>query len=147
MKSLRSNLGNNATQLLEEGREIYAEKRNMAAQAVTWSQQEYKHLGLQFEYLCFKSLQRFTETWALLQRAKEQGLFEVLLKSGKNRARVASIGGGPGFELLAFQRFFAFYYPKFEMELISLDVEESWRPHVEGLGMRYVSSRSNLSCA
>jgi len=136
LTSLRTALGARASQILDEGRNIYAEKRYMTKESVTWSQEEYKHPGLQFEYLCFKSLQRFTETWAMLQRAQHWGLFDTTLMSGKRRVRVASIGGGPGFELLAFQRFFEFYYPNYQLELISLDVEESWRKHVEGLGLR-----------
>mmetsp|Transcript_13977 Transcript_13977/g.50866 ORF Transcript_13977/g.50866 Transcript_13977/m.50866 type:complete len:407 (-) Transcript_13977:729-1949(-) len=137
LTSLRTALGARASQILDEGRNIYAEKRYMTKESVTWSQEEYKHPGLQFEYLCFKSLQRFTETWAMLQRAQHWGLFDTTLMSGKRRVRVASIGGGPGFELLAFQRFFEFYYPNYQLELISLDVEESWRKHVEGLGLRF----------
>ena len=70
---------------------------------VTWSQEEYGMPGLQRTYLEMKSYQRFTEMWSLLERAHLYGLFDNV-KPDQN-LRVASLGGGPGFELLAFQEF------------------------------------------
>jgi len=51
-------------------------KSNVANAQVTWSQSEYAHPGMQWMYLTLKSWQRFTETWALLERATRLGLFE-----------------------------------------------------------------------
>lgn len=71
----------------------------------TWSDAEYGHAGLQGTYLRLKSVQRFTEAWALCERAAARGAFsERLLRAPS--VRVVSIGGGPGFELLAFDLFF-----------------------------------------
>ena len=35
----------------------------------TWSDDEYAHPGMQAVYLRLKSFQRFTESWALFERA------------------------------------------------------------------------------
>ena len=51
-------------------------------------------------YLRYKSFQRFTETYALLERAEARGLFSrdgaFQPKRDGRPLRVASIGGGPG---------------------------------------------------
>ena len=101
---------------------IYAQKPNLGAHGVTWSQENYAHKGLQIEYLRLKSIQRFTETWAALQRCYNAGGFAYLETpavaeegecpgdegAGEDTIyRVASLGGGPGFELLAIKAFFA----------------------------------------
>lgn len=112
--------------LRREGEGIYARKPNKITNNVTWSQEEYAHLGFQHQYLALKSVQRFTETWALLERAHRAGLFEKILGSsdvseeksitariGKckgKRILVASLGGGPGFELLALEKFLNINY-------------------------------------
>lgn len=70
----------------------------------TWSDEEYGHLGLQGIYLRLKSVQRFTEAWALCERAALHRVFSPA-KLEQGRVRVVSIGGGPGFELLAFDLF------------------------------------------
>jgi hypothetical protein len=62
-------------------------------------------------YLRFKSFQRFTETYNLLERAAARGLFRDCVPrpaaaaggGGVAPLRVASIGGGPAYELLAFR--------------------------------------------
>ena len=51
-------------QLRSEGEKIYAQKPNLGANGVTWSQENYAHLGLQIEYLRLKSIQRYTESCA-----------------------------------------------------------------------------------
>jgi hypothetical protein len=92
----------------------------------TWSDAEYALPGFQWMYLRYKSWQRFAETWALLERAAAAGLFRPgvgpldpatharvaategagAAASGQRRPlRVVSLGGGPGFELLAFDWF------------------------------------------
>lgn len=65
-------------------------------------------------YLSLKSWQRFTETWALVERAARLGLFERHRPGGPfhgKPVRVLSIGGGPGYELIAFERFFRMCEP------------------------------------
>lgn len=135
------------------GTEIYAKKPNIKEKDVTWSQEEYRHAGLQREYCKFKSVQRFTETWACLERARYAGVFEDLVRAeeedgdgggasgegGTKRrlVRVASLGGGPGFELVAVREFFAQWYPMVELDLVCLDVEEAWRGAAEALGLRF----------
>jgi len=120
--------------ILREGADIYAKKPSIRERDVTWSQAEYRHLGLQREYCRFKSVQRFTETWACLERAMTAGVFEGVV--GGTR-RVASLGGGPGFELIAVREFFAVHFPDVTLDLISLDLEETWRGAAEGLGLRF----------
>ena len=133
-----------ADAVVAEGQQIYARKPNMGEHDVTWSQREYGHLGLQKEYVRYKSVQRLTEAWACLQRAKRAGLFfeldETPLAEGETPSvplRWASLGGGPGFELVAVRWFFEKHFPKYKLDLVSLDLETSWREAAEGLGLRF----------
>ena len=61
--------------MLREGEAIYAQKPNLGANGITWSQENYAHLGLQIEYLRLKSIQRFTESYAAMQRMHNSGAF------------------------------------------------------------------------
>ena len=133
-----------ADAVVAEGQRIYARKPNMGEHDVTWSQLEYGHLGLQKEYIRYKSVQRLTEAWACLQRAKRAGLFfeldETPLMENESPSvplRWASLGGGPGFELLAVKWFFEKHFPRYALDLVSLDLEASWREAAEGLGLRF----------
>ena len=102
---IESTHGPSAHQIVAEGQQIYAKKPNMGQEDVTWSQRELRDLGLQKEYLRYKSVQRLTEAWACLQRARNAGVFaslrEGLHDGDRQTLRWASLGGGPGFELLA----------------------------------------------
>ncbi len=73
---------------------------------------------MKYRYLRLKSFQRFTETWALLERCAAAGLFAPRseggifaptaaedLAKGARPLRVCSLGGGPGYELLAYDWF------------------------------------------
>ena len=146
--------------LLAGGKHIYDTKPTLTAtrgteNLATWSQEEYGQPGLQREYLIYKSLQRFTETWALLERATAAGLFAPeFLRNKKAEGdddsgddddddnndssssdededdvqpiRVASVGGGPGYELFATREFFGRYAGSVPVQLCSLDLEQSW---------------------
>jgi hypothetical protein len=79
-----------------------------------------------------------------LQRAKRAGLFfeldETPLMENESPSvplRWASLGGGPGFELLAVKWFFEKHFPRYALDLVSLDLEASWREAAEGLGLRF----------
>jgi len=122
-----------AVAAIGEGEEMYHLKPNLRTKGFTWSQEEYSHLGFQRWYLHFKSFQRFTETWAILERA----LFAGVLDLTKTHLKIASIGGGPGFELLAFKLFFYHHSPHTKLKLASLDLCESWRPYVAAQGHRF----------
>ena len=126
--------------VLSAGVELYARKPSIKNADVTWSQEEYRHIGLQREYVKFKSVQRFTETWACMERADARGVFASLASAAqqKREVRVASLGGGPGFELIAVREYFNEKYPGVTLDLVSLDVEESWRASAEGLGLRFI---------
>ena len=125
--------------IIREGEEIYDRKPSFKT-GVTWSQGDYSHLGLQREYLRYKSIQRFTETWEMLRSVNNLGLLRKITDNHTPRTiRVCSMAGGPGFELYAIQRFFHKYYPYIEVEGSSLDLEESWRPYAELLGFRFQS--------
>jgi hypothetical protein len=152
-----------AKAVLDEGRSIYTEKKHLIQgveghKKVTWSQEEYAHAGMQLMYLTLKSWQRFTETWALMERATRLGLLEPHRRQpprtptgssgGGSSAmagafagrpvRVLSIGGGPGYELLAFERFFRLYGDRtVPVQLVSLDLMPGWRPFVKAMGMQF----------
>jgi hypothetical protein len=163
MERLQNLAGGDAAKLadlLAGGKHIYDTKPTLSAtrgteHLATWSQEEYGQPGLQREYLIYKSLQRFTETWALLERATVAGLFvpEFLRNKkveddesdddddeGKDLSssdeddddddvqpiRVVSVGGGPGYELFATREFFARYAGSVPVQLCSLDLEQSW---------------------
>ncbi|KAA8497341.1 hypothetical protein FVE85_1070 [Porphyridium purpureum] len=131
--------------VLEEGRRMYADKNSMKNEGVTWSIDEYGHLGLQAQYLRLKSFQRFTETWTMLERAQVAGVFAELEQSDEEAVdlsvrqpvRVASIGGGPAFELLAFQKFFARHFPHIQIEYRNLDLQPGWKTYSEMLGFPF----------
>ena len=106
------------SRIAAEGERLYVEKPTLRGdQNVTWSYDEYGHPGLQLYYLKLKSWQRFTETYALLERAHRRGLFDAPLPEGRP-LRVAALGGGPGYELLAAQRFFKEVVGATELELV-----------------------------
>lgn len=106
---------------LEEGRTLYADKPTMKQHdgaLGTWSNDEYAHPGFQCEYLKYKSFQRFTESWALYERAARRGILDRYVAKEKdsssfshedNTLHVVSLGGGPGFELLAFEWFLEYW--------------------------------------
>lgn len=123
-----------------EGQFIYARKPNKKSEDVTWSQDEYAHAGLQREYVRFKSVQRFTETWAALERAHAKGglrAAEVAEERGGGACRVASLGGGPGFELFAFRLYFETFFPRVTLQCVSLDLAEAWRPFCAELDVEF----------
>ena len=105
---------------LAQGETLYADKPTMKAHhgaKGTWSDSEYAHPGLQAVYLRLKSFQRFTESWALYERAAAHGIFDKYLAAagsaggaaGPPPLRVVSLGGGPGYELLAFEWFLSYW--------------------------------------
>ena len=74
MEIMRSKYPDNEIdRIIEKGVKIYDEKPSSKkpGKKVTWSQDEYANLGLQREYIRYKSIQRFTETWEMLRRANE----------------------------------------------------------------------------
>ena len=109
------------TRAIREGESIYANKPTLKSKAgVTWSQDEYSHPGLQRMYLKMKSYQRYTETFSLLERAERLGVFKQDLGEAKDERgliRVAALGGGPGYELLAFRHFFESRKPDVKLEM------------------------------
>ena len=127
------------------GQGLYSHKPTLRTRGVTWSTEEYSHPGLQRMYLRMKSIQRFTEVWCLLERCDALGIFDDVIHNAKRREgggrsiiRIAAVGGGPGYELLATKLFFAERAPEIELELISMDVCPAWRPYVEQLGFKFV---------
>uniref|UniRef100_A0A7S4FA41 Methyltransferase domain-containing protein n=1 Tax=Chrysotila carterae TaxID=13221 RepID=A0A7S4FA41_CHRCT len=125
-------------QIAAEGERLYVEKPTLRGnQNVTWSFDEYGHPGLQLHYLKLKSWQRFTETYALLERASRVGLFDSAAPDGRP-LRVVALGGGPGYELLATRRFLeAKPCALAGLELINTDVQPTWRGYSEALGFQF----------
>ena len=75
-----------------EGERLYVEKPTLRGDAnVTWSYDEYGHPGLQLYYLKLKSWQRFTETYALMERAGRRGLFDAPRPEGRPLRVVCSL--------------------------------------------------------
>jgi hypothetical protein len=144
----------NTKELEESGKDIYRNKPTFKrtrdakefgdAQFVTWSQEEYANLGLQRQYLKLKSYQRFTEAWSLLERADARGLFDDVLQRLKQTnyttpLRIASVGGGPGFELYAVQQYFNVKTNRLlTMELTSMDYEKTWEEYARLMGFRFI---------
>jgi hypothetical protein len=130
---------------IQVGKAIYANKTNLEKSGVTWSQSEYDTISFQREYIRLKSLQRFTESYNLYQKAYNYKIFDNINTSVK----VVSLGGGPGFELLAFKWFFEKTINKTTtLDLISVDLAESWRSSSEKMGIKFVQydlSPSSLS--
>jgi hypothetical protein len=137
----------NAEKVRRDGKTMYTEKKHLiqgiaGQEKVTWSQDEYAHPGMQLVYLSLKSWQRFTETWAMLERSHNIGFFEAHKPGGAlagRPVRVLSIGGGPGFELAAFERFFRAVpgCAQVPLQLVSLDLMPKWKPLVEAMGMQF----------
>lgn len=102
---------------IQQGKALYAEKPTMKQHhgaLGTWSNDEYAHPGFQCEYLRLKSFQRITESWSLFERAAQFGIFDRYLNDaldndGDTTLHVVSLGGGPGYELLAFEWFFEYW--------------------------------------
>ena len=156
----------NSIELEKTGKDIYRNKPTFKrtknsktfgdAQFVTWSQEEYANLGLQRQYLKLKSYQRFTEAWSLLERADARGLFDNFLASNPSSSssstssssssttpivlRIASVGGGPGFELYACQEYFKYKYKNHNvtLELTSMDYEKTWGEYARLMGFRFI---------
>ncbi|KAJ1460389.1 hypothetical protein M885DRAFT_477923 [Pelagophyceae sp. CCMP2097] len=127
--------------LLAEGAKIYGEKpslRKGGGHNVTWSDDEYAHVGLRATYLRLKSLQRYTETYNLCQRAcdLDAGFADILARP---TLRMASLGGGPAFELDAIREFVYQRHPDSEFDLYSIDLQPAWRPYAEALGCAFVA--------
>ena len=125
-----------------EGERLYVEKPTLRGDAnVTWSFDEYGHPGLQLYYLKLKSWQRFTETYALLERAHRRGLFDgdSPRPPDGRPLRIAALGGGPGYELLAARRFFSgvLGLEEKDVELINTDIQPTWREYSESLGFGF----------
>ena len=137
-----------ADRLRREGERMYVNKANLEKQGVTWSHEEYAHLGLQKVYLQTKCYQRFTETYNLMDRMRPV-LLQVLRDAWRDGGpvRVASIGGGPGFELHAVREWVrsasaGLGVPAADadarMDLVSLDLQGDWAPYASELGLRFV---------
>lgn len=128
----------NRDALLAEGRRIYAEKPSLRkfgaseGKNVTWSNDEYAHVGLRAQYLRLKSLQRYTETYNLLERAVAVDAVARGVLRSSTKLRVASVGGGPAFELVALADFVSA-----TPELYSLDLQPAWKPYAEALGCEF----------
>ena len=135
---------------VREGEQLYAEKPTLRGEAgVTWSDAEYAHRGLQRQYLRFKSFQRFTETYSLVERASARGLFQRALPppgpdgAPSRAARIASIGGGPGYELLALREFLRELAPPLRVELTSVDLQPGWEPFARALDCGFITADLN----
>eukprot|EP01119_Soliformovum_irregulare_P013556 TRINITY_DN3624_c0_g1_i1.p1 TRINITY_DN3624_c0_g1~~TRINITY_DN3624_c0_g1_i1.p1 ORF type:complete len:378 (-),score=74.41 TRINITY_DN3624_c0_g1_i1:10-1143(-) len=119
----------------EEGWRLYEKPNKNGTQ--TWTEVEYKDVGLQYYYLCFKSIQRFTEMWNLLERAHRQGSFDKLKEA--KVAKIISLGGGPGIELVAC-RIFMKQTLGLDCELTTLDLVSEWKPYADILNCQFIQS-------
>ena len=128
-----------------EGESIYRDKAALQARGITWTHEEYGHLGLQKVYLETKCWQRFTETYNLLDRARA-ALLPVLRAAAARDGRLtaASLGGGPGFELHALREWvrgeaaLESVHGSGAQRLVSLDLQGGWAPYAERLGLGFV---------
>lgn len=136
---LINNKNNNKTKLISNGVNIY--KNKIALQSnngITWTNEEYSHLGLQRIYLRLKSFQRFTETYNLLERAYNLNFFNRFIK--EDNITFISLGGGPGFELIAVREFFKKNFDKDDVNLISTDIQESWINYTKLMNINFLKN-------
>ena len=141
-KLIMENKKNKINNIEEVGIKTYAIKPSLRInnnKRVTWSINEYGHLGFQKIYLELKSIQRFTETYNLLQRVYFRDFF-LKYENISETVTFLSVGGGPGFELIAAQYFFEKYFPKIKLELISLDIQKSWEKYTQRIGIEFIES-------
>ncbi|KAL7428772.1 hypothetical protein ACHAXH_002169 [Discostella pseudostelligera] len=142
--------------IIRIGRGLYAHKPTLRTKGVTWSTEEYSHPGLARMYLRMKSIQRFTEIWCLLERSAALGVFDEIFdhkgmiasvgedddggEGGRPVVRIAAVGGGPGYELLATKLFFEERMPNsgMQLELTCMDICPAWRHYAEALGFTFV---------
>jgi hypothetical protein len=105
---------NDIQETIQQGKTLHADKPTMRQHngaLGTWSNDEYAHPGFQCEYLHFKSFQRFTESWALFERAAQWHIFDRYLHDTGGALEelspihVVPLGGGPGYELLLLSGF------------------------------------------
>lgn len=108
-------------------------------------------------YLRMKSIQRFTEIWCLLELSAALGVFDEILLEGVGRdedrgggrpvVRIAAVGGGLGYELLATKLFFEERMSPgvgggggggVQLELTCMDICPAWRHYAEALGFKFV---------
>lgn len=113
---------------IDEGYYIYNEKPSQGVgkdKGITWSDEEYGHLGFQYMYLKVKSTKRFTEVYNMLVRAHNKNYFEKF-KSMKS-VDIVSIGGGPSYELYALRVFFKRFYKNIHITLTTIDLNNNWK--------------------
>jgi len=123
-----------ASILLQQGKQIYYKYWFIKSRSTSWSQEEYTHPGFQRWYLHSESIPRFTATWSMLEGALAAGAIGLPIN---NAQRVASIGGGPGFELIACNLFFRQHWPSASSHLTCLDLCPTWGRYVNKLGYRF----------
>ena len=158
--------------IIRIGKGLYAHKPTLRTKGVTWSTEEYSHPGLARMYLRMKSIQRFTEIWCLLERSEALGVFNEIFHGNKIKStttmasvpvpgeeqaegggndddndrpviRIAAVGGGPGYELLATKLFFedrmsTTNHSGVKIELTCMDICPAWRHYAEALGFTFV---------
>ena len=117
--------------MMKKGLDIYIKKNNKNSKR-TWTEQEYKHPGFQYHYLFYKSLQRYTEVYNLCVLAFNKGLIP-----NKKLIKVVALGGGPGFELLAFRDFLAKHQPHSKVTMITMDPVD-WSEYSNAAGIKYI---------
>ena len=120
--------------ILKRGKYIYSSKSSLKTSSVTWSEDEYNNYGLQAYYLKLKSFQRFVESWSLLERCDS---LKPQLFIERNNLVICSIGGGPGFECIAFEKFYKMKYPNLKLSFYILDIIEPWGNYVNTIGSNY----------
>lgn len=111
------------------GKNIYFRKSNLKKTGITWTEKEYKNHSFRYVYTKIKLFQRFTETWSLFE---EFSKYNVTLPETK--LNIASIGCGPGFELMAADLFFKDTKHK---KLYGLDSINEWKEIFEKNGNNY----------
>lgn len=107
----------------KNGLSIYTNKKKY----ITWTNEDYENPNFRYVYTTFKSFQRFTEMYSLLERFKSYHSF-----TNKSYS-VLSIGCGPGFESYSFD----LYLEKKNVFLYGIDIIEDWKEDFESHGSNY----------
>jgi len=138
---------------IANGRYIYTVKPSRNTSGEVWSGDDYASPAFLYHYIKYKSIQRFTESYNMMIRAYNKGILSALCDvifdgtppvdlngtppidvnitndTKPEKIKIASIGGGPGFELYATEKFLKQYFPKIHIQTISQDLNPLWEKH------------------
>lgn len=134
IKQNNTNNPNYIENVINQGINLYLKKPSMKENEFTWTKEEYSNYGLQLCYTYFKSTQRFTEMYSLLEKIST--LFKNI--NQQKNINIVSLGGGPGIELYSCELFFEKYFPNIKCNLTCIDNIDTWGIFLEELNYNFI---------